>query len=182
MKYYEEITLSDGRSCLLRNGTQSDGKEALELFIKVHTQTDFLLTYPEEMTLTAEEEGQFLQKKTDSGNEAEMLAVVDGVIVATAGIEQVSPKIKLRHRCDFGISVDKAYWGLGIGKALLDACIQCAKEAGYKQMELEVVADNTRAVKMYKKAGFVEYGRNPRDFKSRISGYQEVIYMRLELD
>ena len=75
----------------------------------------------------------------------------------------------------------KEYWGLGIGKALLEGCIECAIKAGFEQVELEVVAENERAVKMYEKAGFVEYGRNPRDFKSRISGYQEVIYMRKEL-
>lgn len=48
-------------------------------------------------------------------------------------------------------------------------------------MELEVVAENRRAIELYKKAGFVEFGRNPKGFKSRLSGYQEVIYMRLEL-
>ena len=48
-------------------------------------------------------------------------------------------------------------------------------------MELSVIADNSRAIDMYEKAGFVEFGRNPRGFKSRISGYQELVYMRLEL-
>ena len=108
--------------------------------------------------------------------------MVDGQIVGTAGIEKVGKHEKLSHRCDFGVSVDKEFWGLGIGSALLDACIECAKKAGYKQMELEVVAENDRAVKMYEKAGFVEYGRNPRDFLSRYSGYQELVYTRLELD
>lgn len=31
------------------------------------------------------------------------------------------------------------------------------------------------------KAGFTEFGRNPRGFRSRLSGYQELVYMRLEL-
>ena len=29
-----------------------------------------------------------------------------------------------------GISILKEYWGLGLGKALSEACILCAKEAG----------------------------------------------------
>ena len=29
----------------------------------------------------------------------------------------------------YGISVDKAYWGLGIGRALTEGCIECAKTA-----------------------------------------------------
>ena len=63
----------------------------------------------------------------------------------------------------------------------MEACIKCAKEAGYVQLELNVVAENTRAISLYKKEGFVEYGRNPKGFKSRTSGFQEVIYMLLEL-
>lgn len=93
----------------------------------------------------------------------------------------IGTKYKVRHRAEFGISVVKKYWGLGIGKALLTSCIECAKTAGYSQLELKVVAENERAVSMYERAGFVEYGRNPKGFCSRIAGFQEVISMRLEL-
>ena len=40
----------------------------------------------------------------------------------------------------------REYWGIGIGSALTEACIKCAKEAGYIQLELNVVADNTRLI------------------------------------
>ena len=182
MEYNKSIKLKNGKECILRNGVFSDAQQMLDIFIKTHGQTDFLLSYPDEVKFTVREEGEYLQKKTDSKNELEILAEVDGRIVGSAGIEQVGVHEKLSHRCDFGISVDKDYWGQGIGKELMLGCIECAKKAGYEQMELEVVAENERAVRMYEKAGFVEYGRNPRDFKSRISGYQEVVYMRLELD
>ena len=68
-----------------------------------------------------------------------------------------------------------------IGKYLMEACIECAREAGYLQLELEVVAGNERAVEMYKRAGFIEYGRNPKAFRLRTGEYQELIDMRLEL-
>ena len=80
-----------------------------------------------------------------------------------------------------GIAIEKAYWGRGIGKALMLACIECAKNAGYLQLELEVVADNASAVRLYESVGFREFGRNPRGFRAR-SGWQELILMRLELD
>ena len=63
----------------------------------------------------------------------------------------------------------------------MNACIECARAAGYEQIELNVVAENELAIAMYEKAGFVEYGRNPRGFKSRLTGYQELVYMRMEL-
>ena len=181
MKYLEKITLKDGRECILRNGVKSDGVAALAVFALTHEQTDFLLSYPDESTTTTQQEGEYLQAKTDSSNEVEILAVVDGIIAGLAGIDARSPRQKLCHRADLGISIDRAYWGLGIGTALTKACIECAQKAGYEQLELTVVAENMAAISIYKKAGFVEFGRNPRGFKSRITGYQEIVYMRKEL-
>ena len=73
------------------------------------------------------------------------------------------------------------YWGLGIGRLLMEASIDCARRAGYTQLELEVVAGNERAVSLYRRAGFEEYGRNPRGYRSAAAGYQELVHMKLEL-
>ena len=182
MKYHEIITLKDGRQCCLRNGTEADGEAALACFNLTHEQTDYLLTYPEESSFTVEGEAQFLRNKTESADEIEILAEVGGKLVGMAGIECMGSQEKVRHRADFGVSVDQAYWGLGIGRALTRACIACAKTAGYAQIELTVVAENDRAVDLYKSEGFTEYGRNPRGFKSRLTGWQETVLMRMELD
>ena len=181
MKYNKIITLKNGMTCCLRNGTEQDGQLVFDNFNLTHSQTDYLLSYPEENSFDAIQEGQFLKKKSESANEIEILAMVDDAVVGTAGIEAVGTKYKVRHRAEFDISVDKGFWGLGIGKALMASCIECARTAGYVQLELNVVAENVRAISMYQQAGFVEYGRNPKGFHSRVAGYQEVIYMRLEL-
>ena len=181
MRYHKIIPLKDGRTCTLRNGTAEDGQALLDIFNLTHAQTDYLLTYPEESTHTAQEEAAFLKQKTESADEIELLAEVDGAVVGSAGIGCVGRKEKTRHRARFGISVDKAYWGLGIGRALTEACVECAKNAGYIQLELEAVAENQNALALYKSVGFAEYGRNPKGFRSRISGWQELVLMRLEL-
>lgn len=181
LKYNQVIILKNGIECCLRNGLESDGQAVLDNFNLTHGETDYLLTYPDENPFDAMQESQFLKEKLESKNEIELVAVVDNVIVGTAGIEAVGKKYKVRHRAEFGISVAQEFWGLGIGQALTAACIECARAAGYTQLELNVVADNARALSMYKKAGFVEYGRNPKGFNSRMAGFQEVIYMRLEL-
>ena len=169
MRYNKTIMLSNGVECCLRNGTESDGQLVLDNFNLTHSETDYLLTYPDENSFNAEQESQFLKEKAESEREIELIA------------EAIGTKYKVRHRAEFGISVAKKYWGLGIGKALLASCIECAKAAGYSQLELNVVAENERAVSMYEQAGFVEFGRNPKGFCSRIAGFQEVISMRLEL-
>ena len=181
MQYLKTIALRDGRACVLRSATEDDAQAALENFILTHEQTDYLLSYPDELAMTVEQGGQFLRKKHESEDEVELLAEVDGKVVGLAGIDRVGSQRKLRHRAEFGISIDRACWGFGIGRALLRACIECARAAGYAQLELAVVADNARAVALYTREGFVEYGRNPRGFRSDRTGWQPLALMRMEL-
>lgn len=181
MTFEQQIDLKNGQTVLLRNGTAADGAAALECFLLAREETDYLLSYPDESTLTMEDESCYLQEKTDSPNESELLALMDGKVVGMAGIEAVGSQEKVRHRAEFGISILRDYWGFGLGSAMTDACIRCAREAGYAQLELTVAAENERAVALYQKHGFVECGRNPKGFRSRFSGYQEIVSMRLEL-
>ena len=64
----------------------------------------------------------------------------------------------------------KAHLIFGLG---IDCCIETVEKRKQKYI--------TRAFSMYEKAGFIEYGRNPKGFNSRKTGFQEVIHMRLEL-
>lgn len=181
MKFEQIAELKNGKKALIRNADKEDGAAVFDIFNLSHAETDYLLSYPDENSFDAGQEAQFLEEKTNSPDEAELIAVIDGKIIGTAGFEAVGKKYKVKHRAEFGICVLKEYWGLGIGRALTLACIECAKNAGYKQLELNVVADNERAVSLYKSLGFVEFGRNPKGFNSRISGYQELLYMSLAL-
>lgn len=181
MKYNQVIILKNGIECCLRNGMECDGQAVFDNFNLTHGETDYLLSYPDENSFDVIQESQFLKEKSESKNEIEIIAIVDDVVVGTSGIEAIGSNYKVRHRAEFGVSVAKEFWGLGMGQALTTACIECARTAEYIQLELNVVADNERAVSMYKKAGFIEYGRNPKGFNSRMAGFQEIIYMRLEL-
>ena len=131
MRYNKTIILSNGMECCLRNGTESDGQLVVDNFNLTHSETDYLLTYPDENSFNAAQESQFLKEKAESEREIELLAIVDSVIAGTAGIEAIGTQYKVRHRAEFGISVVKKYWGLGIGKALLTSCIECYVRTGW---------------------------------------------------
>lgn len=181
MKYEQWVVLKNSKKALIRNGNASDGLAVYEVFNLTHAETDYLLSYPDENSFDPEQEAYFLEEKAESPNETELIAIIDGKVAGIAGIEAVGKKYKVKHRAEFGISVLKKYWGIGLGKALTNACIQCAKNAGYDQLELNVVADNERAMSLYRSLGFEEFGRNPRGFNSQTSGYQELVYMMLKL-
>ena len=181
MEYKKTVVLKDGRECILRNGTPADAQAVMDVFILTHGQTDYLTSYPDEVRFTLEKEAEFLEKKMAEPREIELLAEVDGRVAGTAGIHSLGSYDKVKHRAGFGISLDRAFWGLGIGRALTRASIECAKAAGYLQLELEAVAENEKAIMLYKTEGFREYGRNPKGFRSRYSGFQETVLMRLDL-
>jgi ribosomal protein S18 acetylase RimI-like enzyme len=52
------------------------------------------------------------------------------------------------------IGVDKSARGRGLGRALLNAFTQAAREAEYRSVVLSVEADNESAIALYTKAGF----------------------------
>ena len=181
MHYEKTIKLKDGKECLIRNATAHDAEEVLALYNKVNNETNFLLKYPDEEGFSIEEEKNFLNQKEESAAEVQLCAVVGDVIVGLAGVSAIGAMEKISHRAELGVSIEKNFWHLGIGSALTKASIECAITAGFRQLELEVVGDNRNAIALYKKMGFIEYGRNPRGFVSRKSDYQELILMRLEL-
>ena len=180
MTYYKTVKLKNGTECVLKNGTAADGKAVLENFLKAHGETDFLMSYPDENRFGPEDESDYLRGLEENADAVELLAVVNGAIAGTAGIEAVGKNYKVKHRAEFGISVLKEYWGLGIGRALTEACLECARSAGFSQVELTAVTDNERAIALYESVGFREYGRNPKGFCSRINGWQELVYMLKE--
>ena len=86
MKYHKTITLKDGRTCMLRNGTAEDGRALLKIFNLTHTQTDYLRTYPEEHSYTAEDEAELLRRNRPVTT-LFMLMSVDGKISTGAADE-----------------------------------------------------------------------------------------------
>ena len=181
MRYAETVLLKGGVELLVRNAVASDARALRDIMQRTHAETDYLLSYPDEQSVDDEQEARSLAETERSDNGVELVAVLGGRIVGSAGITAVGGRRKVVHRACFGISVLQEYWGMGIGRALMEACIDCARRAGYTQLELEVVADNQRAVSLYWRAGFEEYGRNPRGYRSTAAGYQELVHMRLEL-
>lgn len=57
----------------------------------------------------------------------------------------------------WGYIGEKDYWGRGIGKLILDEVIRVAKDLGVKRVWLRVVKNNTRAIKLYERVGFVKF-------------------------
>ena len=181
MKYYEKIVLKNGKECILRNASASDAEKLKEHRIVVAGETNYLTRYPDEITMTVEEEAKILEYKENSLDELMMIAEIDGELVGNSGIYPIGHFDRLKHKANFGISIKKAYWGMGIGTIILKKMLVIAKEAGYQKMNLEVIEGNESAIKMYEKYGFQLYGKEEKGFRYRDGNFASIYYMHLEL-
>jgi RimJ/RimL family protein N-acetyltransferase len=182
MKYdAKTITLKNGQSCLLKSPSGDDAEEILQHLKQTSGETSNMARYENEITISVDEERVFLSKRIDHPKAIMISAVMDGEIVASAGFAPVAPYEKYQHRAEFGISIKRSFWNRGIGTAVMSAIVESAKNAGFEQLELEVVTCNERAIALYKKMGFEIYGMREKSFKYRDGGYDAEYLMLLKL-
>jgi putative acetyltransferase len=90
-------------------------------------------------------------------NDHVFVAELDGRIVAYAGLHVRDGK--MRHSAWLGIAVHDAFFGRGIGRAMMEKLLDLADRwIGITRVDLTVVANNTRAIALYEKLGFVVEG------------------------
>jgi ribosomal protein S18 acetylase RimI-like enzyme len=82
------------------------------------------------------------------------------------------------HCGRLGMGVRKDFRRLGIGTRLIERTISEAKEKGLERIELEVLASNTLAIKLYEKMGFVVEGVKKKTRKLG-GAYDDLVEMAL---
>lgn len=172
MKFTEKkVILKDGTECTLRSPTPNDAKAIIDHMKKTSNETVFMARYPEEITISLDEEKKFLTTLEADPRNIMICAIINGEIIANGGLSCIKNLIKYLHRAEFGISIQKEYWHLGIGCAILTELISWAKEVEYEQIELEVVCDNQRGLALYKKCCFEIIGTREKAFKFKDGTY-----------
>jgi RimJ/RimL family protein N-acetyltransferase len=89
-------------------------------------------------------------------------AFADDVLVGIVGLD-VDPRAKVRHKGHvFGMYVPSEHARGGVGERLVAALIAHAERfPALSQLVLTVTADNLPAVRLYGRAGFLPFGREP---------------------
>lgn len=133
--------------------------------------------------LTKEDEESYLKKiikDVDDKKTVKILAFAGDILVGVGDIKMDFGA--LAHVGAFGLTVHKEYRNQGIGTQLLSKTIDEAKK-NIKELEiitLGVFSDNQRALHLYKKFGFKEYGVLPNGV-IRKGQYADHIYMYLDV-
>lgn len=175
------IRLKDGRSAFLRAPRPvEDAQELVDYLLITAQETEFVLRYPEECTLTAEDEQAFLQAANDSSHTCMIVCEVDGEVAGTCHLK-CNSRLKIRHRAEVGIALRQKFWGLGIGTALFKELIALARERQVEQLELNYVEGNERARGLYEKMGFQAVAVHPNAFRLKDGSTRAEIRMIRQL-
>lgn len=87
-----------------------------------------------------------------------IVAEAEGVPIGSASLDRFAGR--RAHAAGLGMMVADPWQGKGVGTALIGALTDLADNwLGLRRIELSVFADNTRAIALYGKFGFVEEGR-----------------------
>ena len=94
-----------------------------------------------------------------------LVAEDDGEIVRYVAVGRATRLESNRHVADIrGLAVAPDHQGRGLGRALVQAALDAARERGARKVTLRVLAPNTAARALYESCGFVVEGVRRDEF------------------
>ena len=86
-----------------------------------------------------------------------------------------NPKKKNSHTGEFGVSVHPEFQGINVGRILVEALLNWAREnSKIEKIYLNVFDTNRPAIKLYKDLGFMVEGRHVKAVKQLTGEYVDI--------
>jgi len=177
----QELTLACG-TVAIREATPEDAQSFIDHRSLTCVETEYLAYDADEVPRDVAAQEKKFEEMAGDRKRCVLLATLDGEVVGFVGIAPTFGSRKFSHRAGLAVSVEQRLWGQGIGRALLTSVIEVAREGGYTQLELGVIADNTRARGLYERLGFRVWGVHPRSVRLSDGRYHDEVEMWLPLD
>ena len=121
------------------------------------------------------DERRYLRAVRRHPDAAVFVAEDDGLIVGRLSLSRDAHPAS-RHVADLGLMVDSRFRRRGIGRLLLDAAVEWARESDVSKLELHVFPWNTAAIALYESFGFEREGYRKAHYL-RNDGYADAILM-----
>lgn len=161
---------------------QEEDAEQMLLFINDLVKEDTYILRAPGSELSLEEERDWVKTviaDMESGERIPLLGFADDKLIVNCEITKRTKRES--HIGDLHISVSKEFRDQGIGEELIKTLIELAKkDMSLRILTLGVFANNPRAISLYKKLGFVEYGILPEALFYQNTYVDEVkMYLKL---
>lgn len=177
----QRFRLPNRQIVAIREAQPRDAAAILSALNQIGGETDFLTFGGGELNYPVEAQENIIEAFAIRDNSVMMVAEIEGKVVAIATFDG-APRARLAHTGELGISILQAYWGLGIGRRMMDMLIDWAGRTGViRKINLRVHEKNERAIELYEKIGFRQEGVISREYQ--IDGqFFANIWMGLAID
>jgi ribosomal protein S18 acetylase RimI-like enzyme len=176
----EAFRTKDGTGFVVRQAVPEDAEMLLAAARTVLDEDlDANITRSEEFQITVDQERTWIKKHTEADNSALFVAEHRGQIVGWV-VLRGGDRQRTRHTGLLGITVVRPWRERGVGTALMQVLIEWAgRNRVVEKIKLGVVDTNERGLALYRKMGFIEEGRQPREFKKEDGAYLDNVQMYL---
>ena len=162
---------------LVERARESDADVVLELHRGVLAEREYFITEPHEFSSSVEQKAAMIRDFRRSPNCAFLVARVHGDLLGFLTVQGGALR-RMRHAGKLEIMVARAARGKGVGRALMEACVDWAeKNALLRKLGLNVFADNERAIALYQAFGFEIEGRREREYRMDDGSYRDDVLM-----
>ena len=157
--FVKQYSSKDGRSIIVREANEEDGKLIESLVNSVASEKRFIV--PERSRKDWDE----AIKEIKSRKSLIIVAQIDGKIVGMAHLVRGKFE-KNGHVGSLGISILKGFRRMGIGTAMMEYIIDWANQQdGLEKISLTVFSTNKGAIDLYHKSGFMIEGVSKKQYK-----------------
>ncbi|HHK5614563.1 TPA: N-acetyltransferase family protein [Bacillus paranthracis] len=164
---------------MIRLAKEIDAESIIDIrkeIILSKTTTKFFIVSPNKLQNDIDAEKEKIWKSNEKGN-LYIVYEVDKKVVGFLIFNRYELD-RLRHAGTMGMGIREAYCNQGIGTELIEFLISWAKgQEGLEKVCLGVVSINDRAIKVYKRMGFVEEGRQRKQIKYEDGSYGDDVLM-----
>ena len=147
----------------LRPVIQSDAEGLLSLFNRLERETPFFPWLPGERGLTVTDIKDRLAECSSGGRHI-LVAERDGEVAGYVDIRRASLR-RLAHGAFLELGISKAHWGVGLGKQMMRAAEDWARQNDVIRIAFPVVGENFRAISLYLRLGYSVEGCRRRVYR-----------------
>ncbi len=141
----------------IRDIEENDSDEFASLLIQLSRESPYTLMTEQESIVLGKTQYARTQQLILAPNHKILLAIHDGLLVGFVGLSQGLFE-RNQHSAALMIGVLASHWGQGVASQLIQQVQSWAEERGIKRIEIDVLANNTRAIKLYQRFGFEKEG------------------------
>ncbi len=138
---------------VIRQAAERDALEISRLRLQADGETENLDRGPGENFLDADAFARLIAEDAASARNLFLVAEMDGKLAGFSRCQGSDLKRSM-HKVEFSVMILQKFWGLGIGRALLQESLNWADAHGITKMTLNVIDINYNAIKLYESTGF----------------------------